>query len=206
MIHLGFHEHIAHIPHLTGVPNLQSLSLAWITQLQTLPNFDNVPNLSRLILSLLPSMEQLPDMSPLQNLVEFVVLRPNHMCCNGFLGACNLSHISCQDYPSARIPAATCLMDNTDSSIPVTPYLGSVGTQNTFEKFAPLICQPSPFDSPDYLSFPTKTTIEMCEGKPFRQWFLPANRTGICYNTRYHVSATTTTSRCADCRSRKVSA
>ncbi|EEY55183.1 uncharacterized protein PITG_09076 [Phytophthora infestans T30-4] len=91
-------------------------------------------------------MEQLPDMAPLQNLVEFVVLRPNHLCCNGFLGACNLSHVSCQ---------------------------------KAFERFAPLICQPSSFDTADDLSFPTKETIEMCEGKPYRQCFLPGNRPGL---------------------------
>ncbi|KAG7379170.1 hypothetical protein PHYPSEUDO_008921 [Phytophthora pseudosyringae] len=188
MVHFGLHENIDHLPPLTGVPNLQSLSLAWITQLHTLPSFDHVPKLGRLILSLLPSMEQLPDMAPLQNLVEFVVLRPNHMCCNGFTGPCNLSHLSCQSYPSASTPAATCLANDTALGLlPVTPYLGNVGTRNAFEGFAPLICQSSPFDSPDYLSFPTKATIEMCEGKPFRQCFLPGNRTGLCYNTRFQV-------------------
>eukprot|EP00644_Phytophthora_capsici_P016932 jgi/Phyca11/125649/e_gw1.59.198.1 len=99
-------------------------------------------------------MEKLPSMSPLQKLVEFVVLRPNHMCCNGFIAVCDLNHISCQ---------------------------------TAFEKFAPLICQPSPFDASDYLSFPTKATIEMCGGKPYRQCFLPGNRTGLCYNTRFQV-------------------
>ncbi|ETO70105.1 hypothetical protein F444_13399 [Phytophthora nicotianae P1976] len=187
MIHLGLHENIDHIPPLIGVPNLRSLSLAWITRLHTLPSFKHVPKLGRLILSLLPSMEQIPDMAPLQNLVEFVVLRPNHMCCNGFLGTCNLSHISCQSYPSSRTPAASCIMNDTDPHFPVTPYLGNNGTQTAFEKFAPLICQSSPFDSPDYLSFPTKETIEMCDGKPYRQCFLPGNRTGLCYNTRFQV-------------------
>ncbi|KAG3085122.1 hypothetical protein PC122_g9832 [Phytophthora cactorum] len=187
MIHLGLHENIDRIPPLSGVPNLQSLSLAWITQLRTLPSFEHVPKLGRLILSLLPSMEQLPDMSPLQSLVEFVVLRPNHMCCNGFLGTCNLSHISCQSYPWSRTPAASCMMNHTNVSLPVTPYLGNTDTQKAFEKFAPLICQPSSFDSPDYLSFPTKETIEMCDGKPYRQCFLSGNRTGLCYNTRFQV-------------------
>ncbi|KAG1691802.1 hypothetical protein DVH05_026177 [Phytophthora capsici] len=187
MVHFGLHDHIAHIPPLAGVPNLQSLSLAWIPQLQTLPSFEHVPNLGRLILSLLPGMEKLPSMSPLQKLVEFVVLRPNHMCCNGFIAVCDLNHISCQSYPSSRTPAATCLPNDTDPSVAVTPYLGNPGTQAAFEKFAPLICQPSPFDASDYLSFPTKATIEMCGGKPYRQCFLPGNRTGLCYNTRFQV-------------------
>ncbi|OWZ13428.1 hypothetical protein PHMEG_00013242 [Phytophthora megakarya] len=184
MIHFGLHENIDRIPPLTGVPNLQSLSLAWITKLHTLPNLNAVPKLGRLILALLPSMEWLPDMSPLEKLVEFVVLRPNHMCCNGFIGSCNLSHISCQSYPLANIPAASCLMNDTTAT---TPYLGNTGTKNAFEKFAPLICQSSPFDDPNYLSFPIKETIEMCDGKPFRQCFLPGNRTGLCYNTRFQV-------------------
>ncbi|KAE9107762.1 hypothetical protein PF005_g12703 [Phytophthora fragariae] len=104
-IHLGVHENVDHIQPLTGVPNLQSLSLAWLTKLRELPSFQHVPKLGRLILSLMPNMEQLPDMSPLQNLIEFVLLRPNHICCNGFMGLCNLSHISCQSYPLAKVPA-----------------------------------------------------------------------------------------------------
>ncbi|GMF13441.1 unnamed protein product [Phytophthora lilii] len=187
MVHLGLHENINYIPPLVGVPNLQSLSLAWITQLRTLPSFENVPKLGRLILSLLPRMETLPDMSPLQNLLEFVLLRPNHICCNGFLGPCDLNHISCQSYPLAQIPAATCLVDETNPSLPATPFLGSAGTRSAFKKFAPLVCQESSFDDSDYLSFPTKATIEMCDGKPFRECYIPGNRTGICYNVRFQV-------------------
>jgi hypothetical protein len=187
MIHLGLHEHIEHMPPLGGVPNLRSLSLAWLPRLQSLPSLEHVPKLNRLILSLLPAMEKLPDMSRLQSLVEFALLRPNRICCNGFLGACDLSHISCLSYPLAQIPAATCLTSSDDSPLPATPYLGSKGTQQIFEKFALAICQPSPFDARDFLSFPVKETVEMCGGKPFRECHLPGNRTGLCYNTRFQV-------------------
>ncbi|EGZ08905.1 hypothetical protein PHYSODRAFT_318763 [Phytophthora sojae] len=172
---------IEHIPSWAiELHHLETLHIEGKYGNSNLFGFQHVPKLGRLILSLMPNMEQLPDMSPLQNLLEFVLLRPNHICCNGFMAPCNLSHVSCQSYPLVNIPAATCLMN-------IDPFLGSIGTKSEFEKFAPAICQPSPLDSPEYLSFPTKATIEMCGGKPYRQCLLPGNRTGLCYNTRFQV-------------------
>ncbi|OWY90710.1 hypothetical protein PHMEG_00041038, partial [Phytophthora megakarya] len=86
MIHLGIHVNLKELPPLTGVPNLQSLTLVWTLQLHQLPSFERTPKLSRLILSLLPRLETIPDLSPRENLVELVVFRPNHVCCNGFVG------------------------------------------------------------------------------------------------------------------------
>ncbi|KAG1691808.1 hypothetical protein DVH05_026183 [Phytophthora capsici] len=184
MIHLGIHVNLQTIPAFTGIPNLQSLTLAWTNQVRELPSFEHVPKLSRLILSLLPRLERLPDLSPLQNLVELVVFRPSHICCNGFVGACSLSHVSCQANLLLGTSPGTCLMDENHS---VTPFLGSSATQKAFDKFAPYICQENLFDKLEIVLFPTQETIEMCEGKPFKQCEFAGHVPGICFNTRFQV-------------------
>ncbi|KAL3670897.1 hypothetical protein V7S43_004082 [Phytophthora oleae] len=187
MIHLGIHVNIKAIPALTGVPNLQSLTLAWTNQVRELPSFEHVPKLSRLVLSLLPRLERIPDLSPLQNLVEFVVFRPSHLCCNGFVGPCNLAHVSCQANLLLGTSPATCLTGEKNADTPFTPFLGSSATQKAFEKFAPSICQENLFDKLEILLFPTEETIEMCQGKPYKQCEFPGHVPGICFNTRFQV-------------------
>ncbi|KAG7378362.1 10 kda heat shock protein [Phytophthora pseudosyringae] len=186
MIHLGVHESLERIPPLTGVPHLQSLSLAWMFKLHQLPSFDHIPDLRRLVIAVLPFLEWMPDMSPLQNLVDFTVM-PGIMCCNGFVGGCDLTNYFCSGNPMFGMPPASCLVNNTNPSLPVTPYLGSTRTQAAFETFAPNVCNkwaPGAF----YIdNTPTQEKIEMCDGKPFRECVLPGNVTGICYNMRFQV-------------------
>ncbi|RLN38441.1 hypothetical protein BBJ28_00002074 [Nothophytophthora sp. Chile5] len=189
-IHFAVHENLSHFPALTGVPYLQSLAIVWMFQLHVVPSFEHVPGLQKLFLAYLPVLERLPDMSPLGSLVEFNIVRPSNICCNGFQGSCDLSDFFCLGNPTEDIPAAACLKDETDPRQAVTPFLGSVGTAKAFETFASSICQRSPFDAVSYSNVPTKETIEVCDGKPFRQCSLPdTNSTGICYNTRMQVLA-----------------
>ncbi|KAG2809733.1 hypothetical protein PC116_g13708 [Phytophthora cactorum] len=187
MIHLGIHVNLQAIPAFTGVPNLQSLTLAWTNQLRQLPSFEHVPKLSRLVLTLLPRLERIPDLSPLEKLVEFVVFRPNRVCCNGFMGPCNLTHGSCQANSLFGTSPATCLMNDQNPKLSVAPFLGSSATAKAFETFSPFICQENLFDKLELSLFPTKETITMCQGKSYRQCQFPGNITGICYNTRFQV-------------------
>eukprot|EP00644_Phytophthora_capsici_P016926 jgi/Phyca11/125643/e_gw1.59.27.1 len=186
-IHLGVHLDLKRIPPFSGVPHLQSVSLAWLTQLYELPALDHVPELSRLLMSIMPRLESIPDLSHLRKLVEFVILRPSTLCCNGFTGPCDLDHVSCRTNPVMKTTTTTCLKSASDPSLQVTPFRGSAATKTAFEAFSAGICQDSVFDKVGFLIFPTKETIDMCGGKPFRQCFLPGNITGICYNTRFQV-------------------
>ncbi|OWY90716.1 hypothetical protein PHMEG_00041028 [Phytophthora megakarya] len=185
MIQLGIHQNMTRFPPLNGVPQLQSFIIAWMPALRRLPNFDDVPNLSRLVLTLIARLELIPDLSPLRNLVEFVIYRPSTICCNGFMGPCELNHSSCRGSSLLETPDATCLLNETDPSSAIVPFLGNIDTENTFEEFKSTVCQESPFDTMNYTTFPTKETIEMCEGKKFRQCQYPPNRIGICFNARF---------------------
>lgn len=187
VIHFGIHQNLKQIPPLSGVPNLQSLTLAWVTQLHEVPRFDGVPKLRRLILLLLARLERLPDMSPLRDLDEFIIYRPSHICCNGFVGPCDLGHTSCQSNALLHTPPAACLTNDKDPNLAVTPFQGSAATEKLFKKFAPFICGETLFDRLSFLTFPTKETIKMCDGKPFRQCVFPGSIAGICYYTRFQV-------------------
>jgi hypothetical protein len=178
-VHIGVHRNLRSIPPLAGVPNLQSLTLAWLLSLRELPPFDHIPRLERLILTFLPRLERIPNMSPLESLSDFTLSRPVQLCCNGFRGSCDLGDNYCVENPIAAIPAATCL-DND-------PFLGDLGTEAAFDKFEATICQKLPSDLLLVAGAPTRQTIESCESKPFGQCQLPSGGTGICYNTRMQV-------------------
>ncbi|GMF11480.1 unnamed protein product [Phytophthora lilii] len=186
LIHLGVHENIKKIPRLVGVPHLQSLTLAWMFHLHHLPALDLVPDLTTLVISVLPFLEWVPDMTPLRKLVDFTIM-PGVICCNGFINACNLGDFLCQGSPIFGIPPATCLVNDTDWNLPVTPFLGSAETREAFKKFAPGICSRWAPGAIYIDNTPTKEKIEMCAGKPFRECHLPGNVTGICYNLRFQV-------------------
>ncbi|EGZ08897.1 hypothetical protein PHYSODRAFT_524352, partial [Phytophthora sojae] len=55
-------------------------------------------------------------------------------------------------------------------------------TEKAFRKFKSSICQESPFDRIDVLTFPTKESIEVCGGKRHRYLLLD--------NTRFQVLST----------------
>ncbi|KAG7393818.1 hypothetical protein PHYBOEH_006001 [Phytophthora boehmeriae] len=187
LVHFGIQSNLERIPPFTGVPRLQTLALAWVMRLREIPTFDRVPNLSHIILAVLPALEQIPDMSPLQTVIEFVVYRPSALCCNGFVGTCDLSHSSCRGNLVLKTPAVTCLKNSTDLNLTGTPFLGSTATQDAFKNFAPFVCQESGVDKAVFLDFPTKENVEVCENKPFRQCRALDNSIGICYNTRFQV-------------------
>jgi hypothetical protein len=190
-INFGLHPQLKQIPALTGVPNLQSLVLAFILELHELPSLERVPKLNRLVLALVTRMQRMPDLSPLKELDELVIYRPNQICCNGFMGPCDLTHPSCQAEPLLFIPEATCLKNDSDPNASVAPFWGSAATEKAFKKFAPAICQPSPFDRMRVSTFPTKETVETCDGKPYRQCQVQVapgqSLLGLCYNTRFQV-------------------
>ncbi|ETK81893.1 hypothetical protein L917_12387 [Phytophthora nicotianae] len=186
MIHLAVHGRLERIPPLSGVPHLQSLSLAWMLQLRQLPDFDLIPDLRMLAISVVPLLEWIPDMSPLDKLVDFTMM-PGIICCNGFLGACDLADFFCLGDPFLGLPPAKCLMNATNSSLPVTPYLGYNGTQDAFKKYAPNVCAKWTVGAVYIDNTPTKEKVEMCDGKLFRKCHLPGNVTGICSNMRFQV-------------------
>ncbi|KAG6956942.1 hypothetical protein JG688_00011202 [Phytophthora aleatoria] len=186
MIHLGVHEGLERIPPLSGVPHLQSLSLAWMFRLHQLPDFDLIPDLRRLAISVVPFLEWIPDISSLGKLVDFTMM-PGIICCNGFIGACDLTDFFCLGNPFFGVPPAICLMNDTNPTLPVTPYLGSASTQEAFQKFAPNACDKWATGAVYIDNTPTKEKVEVCGGKPFRECPLPGNVTGICSNMRFQV-------------------
>ncbi|KAJ8576394.1 hypothetical protein ON010_g2815 [Phytophthora cinnamomi] len=178
-VHIGVHPSLENIPALIGVPNLQSLTLACLLVLKELPSFDHIPLLQQLELIFLPRLERMPDMAPLRIVSDFALSRPIQLCCNGFLGACDLNDSYCVFNPAAGIPAASCLDDK--------PFLGNIGTREMFKKFESAICQKLPSDMQLIAGNPTRQTIEMCDSRPFGQCQLPGGGIGICYNTRMQV-------------------
>ncbi|RLN47840.1 hypothetical protein BBJ28_00021346, partial [Nothophytophthora sp. Chile5] len=188
-LHLGNHHHLANIPAFDGTPRLRSLTLAILLSLVELPSFKNLQWLEAMAFPHIAQVVALPDMAPLRSLSRFAVFRPNHLCCDGFLGVCDLEDAFCLPDPIFGLPAASCLA-------PGDPRHATAATLQVFKRFAAAVCQKSsiPFALEALSDFPSPDRIASCAGVLFRQCEIPgvtsANGTlGMCYSSRMQVVA-----------------
>jgi len=173
-IQLGLHQRMVRLPPLDGVPSLCCLILARMSGITELPSFARVTELERLEFTVTKQLSWLPDLAPVGPIVHLAVHQGAFLCCNGFLGTCDLTNPFCK--------GTTCL---EDPSLKATP-----ATLQVVDKFSSSVCQPYTGVS----QTPTTESIQMCEGVPFRQCHLPGlepNTTvvGMCYNHRMQVLA-----------------
>lgn len=188
-LHLGNHHNLVAIPPFDGTPNIRSVTFAILLSLTELPSFDKVPELETLLLIHIPQVVTVPDLAPLTKLSRFAVSRPNHLCCNGFIGSCNLQDSYCQYDPVFNIPAATCLE-------PHSPLVATAATQRVLQLFQVVVCQKSvaPFAIEALSDMPSPSRIASCAGVPYRQCEISGvtsiNGTeGMCYSSRMQVIA-----------------
>ncbi|KAL4137852.1 hypothetical protein PRIC2_001362 [Phytophthora ramorum] len=188
-LHLGNHHNLLALPAFNGTPNLRSLVLAVLLSLTELPPFDHLSKLETMALAHLHRVPTVPDMAPLVSLSRFAVFRPNHICCNGFVGECNLADWFCQPEPVFDVPAATCLD-------PDDPRRATIATKQIFAAFSFAVCQksPVPFVLETLFDFPTSERIAACGGVMYRQCEIPGvtlvnGTVGMCYSSRMQVVA-----------------
>lgn len=184
-LHLAVHDQLLALPPLSGVPNLRSAVFAHMFSLEHAPSLEHVPSLQRLEIAYLPVLKAIPDLTPLHHLVHFVVFRRSHLCCNGFLGECDLTTRACTADPALGFPAATCQGADDPQATP--------GTRALIERFSYGVCQPIKFDQPNATDELAFDIISSCGGVPFRKCEFPPrsagreSSTGICYNNRMQV-------------------
>ncbi|KAL4137851.1 hypothetical protein PRIC2_001361 [Phytophthora ramorum] len=187
-LHLGNHYHLANIPPFDGTPNLRSLTLAILLSVIDLPPLKNLPRLEALALVQIPQVAAIPDISSLACLSRLTLYRPNRVCCNGFMGSCNLTDSYCMYDPVFDVPGATCLAEND-------PRKASPAALRIFARFPHTICQRTPLSlAIEALSdTPTPERIATCAGVLYRQCEIPgvtsANMFGMCYSARMQVVA-----------------
>ncbi|KAG1695021.1 hypothetical protein DVH05_020951 [Phytophthora capsici] len=174
-LQLGLHQRMTRLPPFDSVPNLNCLILARMSEFTELPSFQNVPRLQRLEFSVMKRLAWVPDLKLIGPIVHFAVYQGASLCCNGFLGACNLSNPFCS--------TAACLEDSSVRKASAT-------TLNVFQIFRENVCQPYTGIS----QTPTAFTIQECDGVPYRQCRVPGLTadswvTGMCYNHRMQVLA-----------------
>ncbi|KAL3657654.1 hypothetical protein V7S43_017456 [Phytophthora oleae] len=174
-LQLGLHQRMVRLPPFDGVPNLNCLVLARMSEFTELPSFQNVPRLQRLELSVMKRLSWVPDLKLIGPIVHFAVYQGAYLCCNGFLGLCNVSNPFCT--------SASCLEDSS-------PLKASPTTLNIFQTFEGNVCQPYAGIS----QTPTALTIQECDGVPYRQCRVPGLEAdswvvGMCYNHRMQVLA-----------------
>lgn len=191
LVHLGVHSSLPRLPSFDGLSNLNQMLLAYLFSVTELPPLAPLKRLERVDFVYLPALRSIPDLSPLEhNLKALSIFRPMQICCNGFVGACDLTHPYCSRNPEASIPHVDCL-DANESYKRATP-----ATTRLFQVHsAAAICAAASMSIPEV---PTRERVDMCAGTLFRRCelsgTLQANGsrlsvTGICFNTRMQVIA-----------------
>ncbi|RLN63162.1 hypothetical protein BBJ28_00025077 [Nothophytophthora sp. Chile5] len=202
-LHFGAHLLLEKLPPLDGVPSLRSLALAVMFSLVELPSLEHLVFLERLEIVMLPALRSLPDLASVESkLTSFVVKGNCQICCNGFLGTCDLSDSYCSGeyFGSTR---AECVGGEPQAA---------PSTLEVISRFIDSVCFKIPMDSASVIDeIPVRENVEVCGGVRFRQcvspWSSPpppnssgsgssTNATaaagasispGICYNTRMQV-------------------
>ncbi|KAE9045497.1 hypothetical protein PR001_g4948 [Phytophthora rubi] len=183
-LHLALHKSLDKFPALDGTPKLQTIELAHLFALTHLPDLDETLNLRGIVIAYLPLLETLPDLLHLKHLISLTVFRPSFLCCNGYLGHCNLTHPFCAADTTHNFPAATCLADN---ELPASPAM-----LNLLARFGSGVCYKTPENLLEFADTPTKASVDSCGGVAYRRCEIldpTRNETleGMCYNLRMQV-------------------
>ncbi|KAE8987494.1 hypothetical protein PF005_g20444 [Phytophthora fragariae] len=183
-LHLALHKSLDKFPALDGTPKLQTIELAHLIALAHLPDLDKTLNLRGIVIAYLPLLETLPDLLHLKHLISLTVFRPSFLCCNGYLGHCNLTHPFCAADTTHNFPAATCL---TDNELPASPAM-----LNLLARFGSGVCYKTPENLLEFADTPTKASVDSCGGVAYRRCEIldpTRNETleGMCYNLRMQV-------------------
>ncbi|KAL3657656.1 hypothetical protein V7S43_017458 [Phytophthora oleae] len=183
-LHFALHPSLESLPTLDGTPKLQTLELAHLFGLTRLPSLNKMLDLRGIVIAYLPLLETLPDLLSLRHLISVTVFRPSFLCCNGYLGPCDLSHPFCDADTAHGFLAATCLTDGTLRASPaMVSFLAS---------FGPAVCFKTPDSILEFADIPTKISVDMCGGVPYRRCEIVDPVTneafeGMCYNLRMQV-------------------
>jgi hypothetical protein len=197
LIHLASHPMLDRLPAFDGTPVLRSLVLADLPLLHALPlSFDQIPGVTQLVLFDLPQLQGLPDMAPLSRLAEFSLIKPSHLCCNGFLASCDQDDAFCAADLERNIPRAQC----SDSSVQATE-----ATRQVFRNFADTTCHEATFLT-GMADPPTRERTEMCAYTFFKRCEYPPNsgQTGMCMPYRMRVLSCTLNERFIDFRRQEI--
>ncbi|KAG3253540.1 hypothetical protein PI124_g1875 [Phytophthora idaei] len=188
-LHLGNHHNLVALPAFDGTPNLRSMVLAVLLSLTELPSFENLPNLETMALAHIQQVPTVPDMAPLVSLSRLAIFRPNHMCCNGFMGICDLTDMFCVPDLAFNVPGASCLGPNDARH-------ATAATKEILATFSFAVCQKSaiPFALERLSDFPTSDRIASCDGVMYRRCDIPGvtsvnGTVGMCYSSRMQIVA-----------------
>lgn len=178
-IHLAGHPLLQRLPALDGLVNLKSLSLVGLESVAELPSLHALKKIEHLELMALTKLTQISDLSSQTRLAHFV-LQNSQVCCNGFIGACDLSVEMCSN-------GVACVDTSASRS-------SSKQASRVFKHFNDSICT-APLMSANLNFFSSiKDKVDACGGVMYRQCTSPdlhfgpssaqsssSNRT-ICYN------------------------
>jgi hypothetical protein len=169
-IRLGVHQQLTQLPSFEGLHNVESVSLAVLTSVTSLPSWGPLVDLNRLELVSLTSLSVLPDISSNSKLQHMVVTRAP-VCCNGFLGVCNISSPFCSGMTQDQ-----CVDQPGEETLAAFSAHADVCAKN--QSLAPI------------MAAPTQAQVDVCRGVMYRQCQYQQNGTvryGMCYNDYFQV-------------------
>lgn len=183
-IHLGGHQQLAQLPRMDGLKNLNSLSLALISPMDTLPDLSSLVTLDSVVLVWLPAIEVLPELPP--HVSTFIVYI-SRVCCNGFFGHCRPTYAVCSD-----LTPSTCIQASDSARQPKPNLRALLATPSADVCYEDSGSAQVPL--PVIFAPITQACVDQCGGVMYRECDLgggePAGR-ALCYNDRFQAVACT---------------
>ena len=136
-----------------------------------------LPSLSSLTLVTMLKLKELPDVATMPKLLAIPVVLSHVMCCNGFLGACDVTHPYCQ---WANYTTVDCL---DTSAIAWTPGLDRAVAA---AKAVPISCLQLP-GAPDRDTTSVASRAAQCDGKRWKQCAMSDGEVGVCFEKAFQL-------------------
>ncbi|GMF67272.1 unnamed protein product [Phytophthora fragariaefolia] len=182
-LHLGTFPAVEHLPSLSSLSELRSLTIAVMDSLQQLPSFDNLAKVKDLSIIHLPRVPTLPSLGPLKRLASIVIRPRSEMCCNGFIsGTCSMTESQCLPIAGEKYPLICTSERMSSDDKRLLASLESV-----------LVCPASPPLNRALTAPSMHSTDELCGGVKYKECLINGAQ-GICFNTRMMVVTCETTS------------
>jgi hypothetical protein len=179
-LHFGYLPLLPHLPSFEGLHHLKSLSLALLYTITELPELKHLVNLQRLELVALSSVQAIPELSSNSQLLGITIFNLP-VCCNGFIGDCNLANPTCSSVSGIR-----CLPPSNQ---------GSDASRAIFAA-QPAVCDKKAFYFPPPPPI-AQDQVDMCGGVLYRECHDPRFQSpgndvvGICKNSYFQVISCT---------------
>ena len=141
-------------------------------EIERIEAFTNPPALNFVLLVTMFKLKMLPDLTESDNIAAVIVALKNAMCCDGFLGTCDMTHPYC-------VKAGYTTADCVDASM--VPWSPAMSKAQALAAHIPRNCQILNADIENAANALNAMSFQ-CESTRYKECHMADGTPGICYN------------------------